>query len=165
MSSTSTQTVLSTRKKVRCLVIQLTRLGDTLQSLMALRAAKQLYPELEIHFVARERFAAAAKRVPWIENVITLPTDKLIGPVITGESSQTQAMGDIARWIAPLVRDTWDIVVNWSYSESSRLSHRLDACEVNSVTHEDAIPAFRYPTVGAITFKPSFRRKFRRIFI
>ena len=50
-------------KKLRCLVIQLTRLGDSLQSLMALRAAKQLYPNLEIHFLARERFAGF-RRMP-----------------------------------------------------------------------------------------------------
>src|SRR5690242_10522718 len=81
-------------KPIRCLVIQLTRLGDTLQSLMALRAAKQLYPQLEIHFVARERFAAAAKRTPWIESVITLPTDELLGPVLKGDKEEKQALGD-----------------------------------------------------------------------
>ncbi len=106
-------------KPIRCLVIQLTRLGDTLQSLMALRAAKQLYPQLEIHFVAREKFAAAAKRVPWIEKVTTLPTDALLGPVIRGEVEQQEALGDLARWVAPLVNDPWDMIVNWSYSESS----------------------------------------------
>lgn len=106
-------------KPIRCLVVQLTRLGDTLQSLMALRAAKQLYPNLEIHFLARERFAAAAKRVPWIESVITLPTDTLLGPVLRGEREEKQAMGDLARWLAPLSQNSWDMVVNWSYSESS----------------------------------------------
>jgi ADP-heptose:LPS heptosyltransferase len=106
-------------KPIRCLVIQLTRLGDTLQSLMALRAAKQLYPQLEIHFVARERFAAAAKRTPWIESVITLPTDQLLGPILKGEKDEKQAMGDLARWIAPLINKPWDMVVNWSYSEPS----------------------------------------------
>ena len=77
--------LIKSQKPIRCLVIQLTRLGDTLQSLMALRAAKQLYPNLEIHFVAREKFAAAAKRTPWIESVITLPTDALLSPVLRGE--------------------------------------------------------------------------------
>ncbi|MGK5084504.1 glycosyltransferase family 9 protein [Bdellovibrionota bacterium FG-1] len=119
-STESPQTSITpTAKPIRCLVIQLTRLGDTLQSLMALRAAKQLYPQLEIHFVARERFAAAAKRTPWIESVITLPTDQILGSVIRGEKPEQQAMGDLARWVAPLVEKPWDLVVNWSYSESS----------------------------------------------
>jgi ADP-heptose:LPS heptosyltransferase len=106
-------------KPIRCLVVQFARLGDTLQSLMALRAAKQLYPNLEIHFVARERFAAAAKRVSWIEEVVTFPSEQILGPVIRDEKTDIQALGDIARWVAPLVKETWDIIINWSYSESS----------------------------------------------
>src|SRR5436190_20209575 len=90
-------------KAIRCLVIQLARLGDTLQSLMALRAAKQLYPGLEIHFLARDKFAAAAKRVPWLDEVITLPSDMLTDPVLEG-MDEKQALGDVARWIAPLVK-------------------------------------------------------------
>jgi ADP-heptose:LPS heptosyltransferase len=104
---------------IRCLVVQFARLGDTLQSLMALRAAKQLYPNLEIHFVAREKFAAAAQRVSWIKEVITFPSDKILGPVLRDEKTDIQALGDIARWVAPLVKETWDMIVNWSYSESS----------------------------------------------
>jgi ADP-heptose:LPS heptosyltransferase len=103
-------------------VIQLTRLGDTLQSLMALRAAKQLYPELEIHFVAQERFASAAKKVPWIKNVITLPTEKLLDPILEGKRSESEALPEIAKWLAPLADQAgqpWDFLINWSFSESS----------------------------------------------
>lgn len=104
---------------IRCVVVQLARLGDTLQSLMALRAAKQLYPQLEIHFIAREKFASAAKRVPWIQQVITLPTDEILGPILQGIKTETASIRDIARWIAPLVQQPWDIAVNWSFSEAS----------------------------------------------
>jgi len=86
---------------------------------MALRAAKQLYPNLEITFVARERFAAAAKRVPWIHEVITFPSDELLGPVLRNRASQEEALGDLAGWIAPLVKSPWDFLLNWSYSNSS----------------------------------------------
>ena len=41
---------MSSAQPIKCLVIQLARLGDTLQSLMALRAIHQYYPNLEIHF-------------------------------------------------------------------------------------------------------------------
>ena len=104
---------------VRCLVIQLARLGDTLQSLMALKAAKQLYPQLEIHFLARERFADAARRIDWIEEVITLPTDDLLKPYMTGEKNQTEALIELSEWIQPLVNEPWDLLLNWSYSEAS----------------------------------------------
>ncbi len=104
---------------IRCLIIQLARLGDTLQSLMALRAAKQLYPQLEIYFLAREKFSCAAKRIPWIKEVIVFPTDELLGPVLFEEKNETQALGDLARWIAPMVKEPWDMIINWSYSNSS----------------------------------------------
>lgn len=110
---------LNRRKPVRCLVIQLARLGDTLQSLMALRAAKQLYPELEIHFVAREQFASAAKRVPWLASITVLPTAKLVRPVLDGQRTPRESLGDLARWLTPLAQEPWDILLNWSYSEPS----------------------------------------------
>ena len=103
----------------RCLVVQLSRLGDTLQSLMALRAAKQLYPSLEIHFVAKEPFAAAAQRVPWLSSVTVLPTERLITPILHGKKTETQIVSDLAQWIAPLTSRPWDLVINWSYSEAS----------------------------------------------
>ncbi len=105
--------------KIRCLVIQMCRLGDTLQSLMALRAAKQLYPQLEIHFVARERFASAAKRVPWLHQVIPFPSDQILSPLLQGKRSREQGLRDVASWVRPLVQEPWDFIVNWSYSESS----------------------------------------------
>src|SRR5688572_12327873 len=97
-------------KKIRMLIIQLARVGDTLQSLMALRAAKQLYPQLEIHFLARERFASAIKRVPWLDNVITLPTDSLLGPVLVNPKNEGFALRDLARWSKPLINEPWDFV-------------------------------------------------------
>lgn len=114
----STQTS-EAKVPLRCLVIQLARLGDTLQSLMALRAAKQLYPQLEIHFLARENFSSAAKKVTWIKQVITLPTEQLLTPIIRGEKHETAVIGDLARWIGPLVKEPWDMIVNWSFSEAS----------------------------------------------
>lgn len=115
----STNDPSPSKEPIRCLVIQLARLGDTLQSLMALRAAKQLYPQLEIHFLARERFSSAAQRIPWIHKVITLPTDALLGPVLSGTKTDVEALGEVARWIAPLVKDPWYFVINWSFSEAS----------------------------------------------
>lgn len=108
-----------TRPPISCVVIQLARLGDTLQTLMALRAAKQLYPELEIHLVVRERFSAAVKRVDWIHTVYTLPTESILGPIMDGTGKKGEAIQKLARWLIPLVQDRWDMVINWSFSEAS----------------------------------------------
>lgn len=104
---------------MKILVIQLARLSDTLQSLMALRAAQQLYPEIEIHILVRERFADAARRIPWIKGVHILPTEKLITRHMSGNQSELEAIGGIARWLQPLVQEAWDLVLNWTYSEAS----------------------------------------------
>ncbi len=109
----------ATSGKLKLLVIQLGRTGDILQSLMALRAAKQLYPQLDIHLVCRETFAAPAKRVPWLSKVYTLPTDKILGGVQEGQKSQQEALSDLAKWITPFVQEPWDLLMNWTYSEAS----------------------------------------------
>ncbi|CAM6054754.1 unnamed protein product [Sphagnum tenellum] len=118
MNDSTTQEV-SQKAPIRCLIIQLARFGDTIQSLMALRAAKQLYPQLEIHFLAREKFSDAAKKVSWLSGVITFPTEELLGPHLSGKKDETQTIAEIAGWLAPLLKDTWDMVVNWTFSESS----------------------------------------------
>ncbi len=80
----SSTTVSNATLPHRMLVIQMARTSDLMQSLMALRAAKQLYPGLKITLVARERFAAAAKKVPWIEQVVEFPSEELLSPALQG---------------------------------------------------------------------------------
>ena len=107
------------RETIRIAVIQLARLGDSIQSLMALRAAQQLYPELEITFIAHESFAAAVERCPWIHKVVALPTEALIRPLMTGKRTASQMIPEIATWIEPLAERTFDVVLNWTFSEAS----------------------------------------------
>jgi ADP-heptose:LPS heptosyltransferase len=104
---------------LRCLVVHLGKLGNTIQSLMALRAAKQLYPELEISMVTRADQSAAARKVPWIHRVITLPTDSIAEALQTGGKSEQELLTQLARWISPQVERPWDLVINWSFSEVS----------------------------------------------
>jgi ADP-heptose:LPS heptosyltransferase len=86
---------------------------------MALRAIHQYYPTLEIHFLAREKFIAAAKKVPWIHQVIEFPTENLLKPVLTKMQGEKESIRELALWIKPLVETPWDIVVNWTFSDAS----------------------------------------------
>lgn len=107
------------RESIRIAVIQLARLGDTIQSLMALRAAQQLYPELEITFIAHESFAGAAERCPWISRVISLPTEDFVRPMMSGTRTAQSMIPEIAGWVEPILNQTFDVVINWTYSEAS----------------------------------------------
>ncbi len=118
-AAASFQSASKPPKRLRCLVIQMARLGDTLQSLMALRAAQQLYPELEISLVVREKFDAAVKKVPWIHHVYSMPTAHLLEPALKAGQDRNQSLIRAAQWIAPLTSEPWDLLMNWSYSESS----------------------------------------------
>ncbi len=107
------------RDSIRIAVVQLARLGDSIQSLMALRAAQQLYPELEITFIAHESFAGAAERCPWIHRVVALPTEALVRPMLSGKRDARSMIPELASWIEPIANRTYDIVMNWTYSETS----------------------------------------------
>ena len=115
----SSTTVSNATLPHRMLVIQMARTSDLMQSLMALRAAKQLYPGLKITLVARERFAAAAKKVPWIEQVVEFPSEELLSPALQGRKSEHQTLNEIASWATPLLAQPWDFCFNWTYSEAS----------------------------------------------
>lgn len=105
--------------KQRCLIIQLAGLGDTIQSLMALRAVKQLYPELEVEVVVRSYCEEAVQRIPWIEKIHVLPVEELVVGLKEGKKTENEALAQVADWLRPVADRAWDFVVNWSYSEAS----------------------------------------------
>jgi len=45
--------------------------------------------------------------VSWIHNVVPFPTEAILSPVLNNEKTDLQALGDIARWVAPLVKEPW----------------------------------------------------------
>ncbi|MBN22459.1 MAG: hypothetical protein CL678_14340 [Bdellovibrionaceae bacterium] len=110
---------LVNKKNIKCLVVQLGPLSDTIQSLMALRAAKQLYPNVDFSMVVRSQHSAAARRVDWLENVFTLPTEAIINQIVDSEKTIKEGMADLGLWLSPVVGNGWDFLVNWTYSQAS----------------------------------------------
>lgn len=104
---------------MHCLVIQLGQAQEVLQSLMALRAVKELYPQIQITFVVKESTAAPVRRVHWIEQIVSFPENQIIDTILSGQKSEAQGLCEVAKWLRPLVQNTWDLLVNWSYNESS----------------------------------------------
>jgi len=113
------------QKPIRCVLIQLGRISDLLESLLAIRAAQQLYPTLEITIVCKKEAAAFAERAEWVKAVAAAPVNDWITEVNSASFTPKELMGPVARWISPLIgkgpsgSEPWDILINWSYSESS----------------------------------------------
>ena len=84
---------------------------------MALRAAKQLYPEIEFHLIVRDSFAELAQKVDWIDQVIVLPTAALLSPLVN--KHRGAGLKELAQWLKPHVQSYWDFVINWTYSDAS----------------------------------------------
>lgn len=107
-------------KSIRSVAIQLGTGSDILESLLALKASQQLYPGLEITLVCRESFADLARQADWIHEVVALPMQAWMDELAAVDGNHRQAMGPVARWISPLIgSDSWDLLINWSYSEPS----------------------------------------------
>jgi hypothetical protein len=95
-------------------VIQMGNLSDLLQTLMALRAAQQLYPQMKITLLGRECYLPLLGALTWIHEVLTLPEQEAFL-----EGDYRTRIQRIAGWVRPHVQTVWDLVVNWSFSESS----------------------------------------------
>lgn len=100
----------------RAIVFQLGSLTEVLQSLIALRAAKQLYPQLEISLVVRDSFQEVVDRVPWIAHRWTMPNGELLG---LSRQNRAQALVRLGAWVSPFLQVHWDYIVNWTTASSS----------------------------------------------
>ena len=104
---------------IRCLIVQFARLEDNVQSLMALRAAQQLYPDLEISLVCHDTFAEAARKTSWIKHVHSFPLEATLEPLLAKRNTVEDQVPQLAQWLEPLIDQPYDLLVNWSFSEAS----------------------------------------------
>lgn len=111
----------------KAIVFQLGSLTEVLQSLIALRAAKQLYPQLELTLVVRDRFQEVIERVPWLSARWAMPAQDLVK---LSREDRAQALVRLGAWVAPFLQVHWDYLVNWTSAPSSGFLATLPAGKV-----------------------------------
>jgi heptosyltransferase III len=104
---------------VKILVLQLTRLGDILCTMPTLSALRRTYPEAEIHFLVRKRFASAALVLKPYDHLWQLDARKLLGDFIIGKGSVTDGITRLSETIQQLRSENFDKIINLSFSPSS----------------------------------------------
>ncbi len=110
---------------IRCLVLQLGDRSEIVQSMIALKAAKQLYPRLDITMVCREDASDVAKATQWVREVVDLPAARWARTHRSGAKAADELLKESAGWISRIGADPWDLLVNWSFSDSSSMLSAL----------------------------------------
>ncbi|MEW5947895.1 MAG: glycosyltransferase family 9 protein [Thermodesulfobacteriota bacterium] len=111
----------------KILIIHLSRLGDMVQSLPALKLLKEERPHSVITYLGVEDFCRILSDVPWIDKLVTLPWQE-IGSIV-GELSEG-SLGALDRlWNrVPELAEEYDLLVNLTHNwGSSYLSGRVRA--------------------------------------
>jgi len=106
----------------KILIVNLTRLGDLLQTSPTIAGLKEMHPEAEITVVAERNFAEVSRGLPGVDRVWELDLDRLGHHVVGGDLRAAYALveGDVQR----LRAERFDLALNYS---SSRMSAVLMA--------------------------------------
>ena len=109
-----------------CLV-QLTRIGDLLQTWQAAQLFKKRYPQVRLILVCRQQFYRALH--PIIKDTFTqvhaLDYAQLVAPPHDGNSPLTVSLQRLRRWLSAINQEEIDVAVNMSFSMSSSYLTKL----------------------------------------
>lgn len=144
---------------MKILVLQLARLGDILMTWPALRALRRAHPDAEIHLLVRPRFEAATAGFDAVDRVRVLPTTELLEPLVRTEAAFDEAQARMETYLGNLRGESYDRIVNLSFSPLSSWIVKSIAGEKTDVSgytrHTDGwlriaddVSAFFYAQVG-----------------
>jgi len=107
------QSLPITNRFIEILVIQLGSRSELIQSLIAIQLIKKFYPELAVSILIQGKYIKIVQRISWIHKVIALP-EKILKKLCFSDSLKI-----LEQWILPYLKNIWDFLINWTYSESS----------------------------------------------
>jgi ADP-heptose:LPS heptosyltransferase len=128
-------------KPGRILVLNLTRMGDIIQSGPLIQGLRARHPGARIGLLTLRAFAAAARLLPGVDECLELDQDKAVSLLLDPERS----LAERAAWFRDTVRglrgEGWDLVVNLSHSrDSAVLAHLLGRGEQRGIAiHPDGV--------------------------
>jgi ADP-heptose:LPS heptosyltransferase len=109
--------------------------------------------------LVRPRFEGAVEGLVQVDEVLTLPTQSILAPIIDGGKDVKQSLRNISEFIEALRLEAYDLVINCSFSPmSSYLTHAIAAPETKVLGYSryedgflqlsDPISGYFYAQVG-----------------
>lgn len=103
----------------RIVVVNLTRLGDLLQTSPTIAGLRRVHPGASITLVAEKNFAEVCEAIPGVDRVHRLDLDRLGHLLLAGPGRVGEAYHVVRGWAAELRAERFDLALNFS---SSRMS-------------------------------------------
>jgi ADP-heptose:LPS heptosyltransferase/spore maturation protein CgeB len=125
-------------EKQKILVLNLTRLGDILQSTPLLVELKRRNPGAEIHYLAVSGFAEVCRYIPEIDRIIPFDFNAAIAISKAAIKSLPRRLQEMDEFITSLQNERYDAVFNLSHSRiSALLCHLLGAPRTYGLTLDE----------------------------
>jgi len=147
----------------KILVINLTRLGDILQSTALLRALKDGQPGVTIHFLAVDRFAEVCRYIPEIDQIIPFNFESALAASKEAINQLPRRLNEVTEFIQALRQHHYDTVINLSHSRiSALLCHLLNVPDTRGlVLDREGFRQIRHPWANYF-FTANLNRSFNR---
>lgn len=113
----------------KILIVHLSRLGDMIQSLPAVKLLKEDYPESEITYFALADFCVPLQGIPWIDNLVAVFSTDIKGISKEDGDIDIEACDRLFQK-TPELNTQYDVLINMTHNRgSSYLSQRIKAKE------------------------------------
>lgn len=122
-----------TNRKI--LIVNLTRMGDILQSTPLLKALKRKHPRAEIHYLVVKGFAEICRLIPEIDRTIPFQFTSAVAVSKSAIRYLPRRLKEVETFIESLRTENYDLVINLSHSRISALiCHLLAVPETRGLT-------------------------------
>lgn len=121
--------------KKQVLIINVTRMGDLLQTIPLIGRLQHEWPGVEIDVMVDIAFAPMAALLPGIRHVVTYDFQRLTDDCRTMAKDVVALYREIAEWTRPLVDARYDRVINLTFTRrSGLLAAHIGAPDIRGVT-------------------------------
>lgn len=142
------------------LIINVTRMGDLIQSGPLLSRLREEWPDVAIDLVVDRSFAPTAALLTGLRQVISYDFNRLLDDCRTQSKSLVTLMQEMTAWAAPLREARYDRIVNLTFNrQTGLLASYIGAPDLRGITAgPDGSPIVQNPWLSYFTDLHRHRR-------